>query len=51
MQRLMSVKSDRKAKNEWMLQADLESAAKIVYGHGHTQTKNNMCSVGIEILA
>ncbi len=44
----MSLKIDRKTKNEW---ADLESAAKIVYVHGHTQTKYSNCSVGIEILA
>ena len=46
----MSLKTDRKTQNEWVLQADLESAAKIAYVHGPTQTKYSCCSVGIEIL-
>ena len=47
----MSLKTDRKTKNTWVLQADLESAAKIVYVDGPTQAKYSSCSVGIEILA
>ena len=47
----MSVKTARRTKNEWVLQADLDSAARIVYVHSHTPYKYSNCSVGIEILA